>query len=38
MAGDAIRAILQKADSSKERIFSDDVGAFDWQFKKSAAV
>lgn len=34
MAGDGIRAMLQKVDSGKARIFSGDTGDFGWIFKK----
>lgn len=37
MAGDGIRAMLQKVDGGKTRIFSGDAGAFDWAFKQPAA-
>ena len=33
-SGSDIRDILQKVDSYKARLFSDDTGAFDWKFKK----
>jgi len=38
MAGNAIRAALQKVDSGKTRIFSGGAGAFDWAFKKPDAA
>lgn len=34
MSSGAIRDVLQKMDSYKARIFSDDSGAFDWKLKK----
>ena len=34
MSGNDIRATLQKASSSKTRIFSGDEGSIDWKFKK----
>jgi chromosome segregation ATPase len=37
MAGDGIRAMLQKVDSGKARIFSGEKGDFGWIFKKPAA-
>ena len=34
MPGTAIRIILQKVDSNKARIFSDDSGSVGWKFEK----
>lgn len=36
MPGNDIRNVLQKADSSKSRIFSGDDGSIDWKFKDAA--
>lgn len=36
LSGNDIRNILQKADSTKSRIFSGDDGAIDWKFKNTA--
>jgi len=34
LSGDAIRGILQKMDSHKTRIFSEDEGSIDWKYKE----
>ncbi|MDP1997869.1 MAG: hypothetical protein Q8J90_11785, partial [Gallionella sp.] len=36
MSQDGIRAVLQKMDSYKARIFSEDSGSIEWKFRKSA--
>lgn len=38
LTGGDVRAILQKMDSGKTRLFSNDVGAFDWKFKPAGGA